>query len=137
MSTDQARRSTKQRSAVKACLDAAAGFQTAQQIHEHLRSQGEKIGLATVYRALQAMAEDGEADQLRTGLGEVAYRRCSTGHHHHHLVCRSCSVTVELSATQIEAWIDEVSTANGFTEVDHSVELVGLCAACRASRPNS
>lgn len=135
MSTEQGRRSTKQRAAVKAALDGADGFQTAQQIHERLRAAGQSIGLATVYRALQAMTADGDADQLRTDVGEVAYRRCSTGHHHHHLVCRSCSVTVELSAGQVEAWIAEVSASHGFTAVDHSFELFGLCADCSAAEP--
>src|SRR5690554_1048407 len=92
-----ATRNTWQRAAVRDLLGRLAEFRTAAQVHDELRELGDKVGLATVYRALQAMAESGEVDVIRTPEGEAAYRRCSTGHHHH-LVCRRCAATVEISA---------------------------------------
>ena len=56
---------------------------------------GTRVGLATVYRNLQAMALDGEVDVIRTPEGEAVYRSCSTDHHHH-VVCRSCGLAVEV-----------------------------------------
>ena len=41
------------------------------------RSGGEPVGLATVYRTLQTLADAGEVDMLRTEDGEAIYRRCS------------------------------------------------------------
>ena len=67
---------------------------------------GDKVGLATVYRNLQAMAADGEIDMLRTDDGEAVYRACSTGHHHH-LVCRDCGRTVEVEGPTVEAWAEQ------------------------------
>lgn len=90
------------------------------------------IGLATVYRTLQALAEIGEVDALRGPDGEVRYRRCDQRSHHHHLVCRSCGTTVELDAEAVEAWSQRIAAAHGFTQVEHTVELFGLCAACTA-----
>lgn len=133
MSTEPVRRSTKQRSAVRSCLTESAEFQTAQQVHERLRNAGESIGLATVYRALSALAADGEVDQLQNADGETAYRYCSSRQHHHHLICRQCATTVELSAAQMEAWIAAISAEHGFTQVDHQFELFGLCDQCRRS----
>ncbi|WP_337059509.1 Fur family transcriptional regulator [Kineococcus sp. G2] len=131
-----ARRSTRQRSAVSALLDEADAFLSAQELHARLRERGESVGLATVYRALQALAEDGDVDVLRTDDGgEAVYRRCSTGHHHH-LVCRSCGRTVEVEGPTVESWARRVGAAHGFTQVEHVVEVFGVCAECgvRADR---
>ena len=54
----------------------------AQEIHAALTGSGAKVGLATVYRNLQAMAADGEIDMLRTDDGEAVYRRCAADDHH-------------------------------------------------------
>ena len=132
MNTDKVRRTTKQRSAVRALLDDDREFRTAQQVHESLRRDGDTIGLATVYRALQALADDGEVDVLRTPDGELAYRHCSKGHHHH-LVCRSCGLTVEIAADQVESWAATVASGHGFSAVSHDIELFGLCASCSAA----
>jgi Fur family transcriptional regulator, ferric uptake regulator len=127
-----ARRSTKQRSAVSAVLDEADAFLSAQDLHATLRARGENVGLATVYRALQVLAEDGDVDVLRTDEGgEAVYRRCSTGHHHH-LVCRRCGKTVEVEGPAVEAWAKRVGADHGFTAVQHVVEVFGVCARCSA-----
>jgi len=128
------RRSTKQRSAVSAILDEADAFLSAQDLHAKLRARGESVGLATVYRALQALAEDGDVDVLRTGDGEAVYRRCSTGHHHH-LVCRRCGSTVEVEGPAVEAWAKRTGAEHGFTAVEHVVEVFGVCASCSAATP--
>ncbi len=99
-------------------------------LHEELRRRGEGIGLTTVYRTLQALAEAGEIDVLRTPAGEASYRRCSS-HHHHHLVCRSCGRTVEVEGPAVESWASRVAAEHGFAEVDHTVEILGICAPCR------
>ena len=127
-----ARRSTKQRSAVSAVLDEADAFLSAQDLHARLRARGDSVGLATVYRALQALAEDGDVDVLRTGDNESVYRRCSTGHHHH-LVCRRCGHTVEVEGPTVEAWARRVGSEHGFTQVEHVVEVFGVCAACSST----
>ncbi|WP_432482256.1 Fur family transcriptional regulator [Kineococcus esterisolvens] len=129
--TTPARRSTKQRSAVSAALDEADAFLSAQDLHARLRARGDSVGLATVYRALQALAEDGDVDVLRTDDGEAVYRRCSTGHHHH-LVCRSCGRTVEVEGPTVESWARRVGAEHGFTQVEHVVEVFGVCATCSA-----
>lgn len=128
-------RSTRQRAAVSAALDSLDEFRSAQEMHDLLKSRGERIGLATVYRTLQSFAAAGEVDALRTADGEVVYRRCSNGHHHH-LVCRQCGRTVEVDGPVVERWADRVATKHGFTEVSHTVEIFGRCAACtKAARP--
>ena len=122
-------RPTRQRRAVAAALDGSDAFRSAQEIHESLRSAGDNVGLSTVYRALQAMADAGEIDVLRSDAGEAAYRKCSDSHHHH-LVCRSCGRTVEVEGPTVEKWTRAVAGEHGFTEVSHTLEIFGTCRSC-------
>ena len=122
-------RSTRQRAAVSALLDRLDDFRSAQEIHEQLRRTGDGIGLTTVYRTLQALADGGELDVLRTEDGEAVYRRCSATHHHH-LVCRSCGRTVEVEGPTVERWADGVAGEHGFTDVSHTLEIFGTCPDC-------
>ncbi len=122
-------RPTRQRAAVATALNQVEEFRSAQDIHTMLRDSGDSIGLTTVYRALQAMADAGQVDVLRTDDGEAVYRRCSTGHHHH-LVCRSCGRTVEVDGPAVERWADRVARDNGFIDVSHTLEVFGTCADC-------
>lgn len=125
-------RSTKQRSAVSTLLEDVGEFRSAQDIHEELRRRGEGIGLTTVYRTLQTMADAGSVDVLRTDSGEAVYRRCSSGHHHH-LVCRHCGATVEVEGPTVERWARAVAADHGFVDVSHTVEVFGTCARCAAA----
>ena len=121
---------TKQRQAVLDELTRVTDFRSAQQIFEDLHSQGHRVGLATVYRSLQGLAEDGRVDTLRSSDGESLYRSCTSNHHHHHLVCRECGFTEEIEQSQIESWVTRVAQAHGFTGVEHSLELFGTCSTC-------
>ena len=127
--TDSAARSTRQRAAVAALLNELEEFRSAQQVYELLKQRGERIGLTTVYRSLQILASTGKVDVLRTPDGEVSYRRCSSGHHHH-LVCRFCGRAVEFDLPLIERGAEEVARKNGYTNVSHTLEIFGTCAAC-------
>ena len=122
-------RSTRQRTAVAKLLDDTDDFRSAQEIHEKLRRSGEGIGLTTVYRTLQTLADAGEIDVLRTATGEAVYRRCSA-HHHHHLVCRDCGRTVEVEEPTVELWAEKVANDHGFTNIGHTVEISGTCPDC-------
>ena len=129
MTEAPAPRQTRQRAAVQALLDQVDDFRSAQQVHELLRSQGESVGLTTVYRSLQALADAGDVDVRVNDDGETVYRKCSE-HHHHHLVCRQCGTTVEIAGPAVETWVDRVAAEHGFTSVSHTFDVVGLCPAC-------
>lgn len=130
--TRPARRLTKQQTVIADALGDTVDFTSAQDLYAKLRSAGHSVGLATVYRALQTLSEDGDVDVLRTDDGESVYRRCSTGNHHHHLVCRSCGRTVEVEGPTVERWADTVSAQHGFRDVTHTLEIFGTCADCAA-----
>jgi len=105
-------------------------FASAQDLHAQLRSGGERVGLTTVYNQLRALAEQGEIDAVRSTSGETLYRRCGLTSHHHHLVCRRCGYAVELSAPDVEAWARAIGRSHGFSQLDHVLEVNGVCDRC-------
>lgn len=125
-------RMTRQRAAVLDLLGATDEFRSAQHLHDALGERGESVGIATVYRNLQALVAAGEVDSVRVG-EETLYRRCVRDAHHHHLVCRRCGRTVEIEASVVEAWAAQLERDTGFTALEHTLEFVGVCADCRAS----
>ena len=130
--TQIGQRSTRQRTAVVDVLQRLEDFRSSQEIHDHLRHEGTSVGLTTVYRTLQALAEAGEVDVIVRDDGESVYRLCSE-HHHHHLVCRRCRSTVELEAPQVETWAHRAAAEHGFTDTTHTIEIWGVCPTCASS----
>ncbi|MFG2670647.1 Fur family transcriptional regulator [Streptomyces sp. DT20] len=127
-------RSTRQRTAVAAALDEVDEFRSAQELHDVLKHRGDSVGLTTVYRTLQSLADAGEVDVLRTTEGESVYRRCSTGDHHHHLVCRVCGKAVEVEGPAVEQWAETIAAQHGYVNVAHTVEVFGTCADCASTQ---
>lgn len=130
---EQRGRSTRQAAAVRQALAGRDGFASAQDLHAELRGRGDTVGLTTVYRHLQALADAGAVDVLRAPDGESVYRICGTGHHHH-LVCRMCGRTVEIEGSEVERWTRQVAESHGFVDVDHTVEIVGTCTSCASAK---
>ena len=132
-------RATVQGGAVRSVLAEGAGFNSAQDIHASLRLQGKSVGLSTVYRHLQSLVEQGVADVIQSPDGEATYRYCgeTTSAHHHHLVCRKCGHTEEVTARAIERWAAEIASKFDFWDVDHTVEIFGTCAPCRKTAEKS
>ena len=127
-------RPTRQRLVVLAELMREQNDVTAQRLHERLRARGERLGLATVYRTLGLLADEGIVDALSHRPGELCYRLCGEGHHHH-LVCSNCHQVVELEECELDPWLERISEAHGFVTTGHRLEVSGLCGDCRASSP--
>ena len=111
-------RQTKQKDAIRAALVDCEEFISAQDLHRRLEDEGSKIGLATVYRQLNALADAGAADTIRLD------------GHHHHLVCKQCGKTVEIDPPG-EAWLRKMTDGHGFTVESHTLEVFGLCPDCQ------
>src|SRR6478736_3645269 len=120
-------RNTWQRDRVREALADARGFVSAQTLHATLRDDNTGIGLA-------GLAAQGDADSLQSPDGENLFRACTSPGHHHHLICRSCGLTVEIAANDVEQWAQRTAAAHGFTAAEHVVDIFGLCASCAAAR---
>lgn len=129
MST-QGLRATRQRAAIRAVLEQRSRFLSAQELYAVLDAERARVGLATVYRTLQALESSGEVDVIRSVDGESLYRLCGDDNHHHHIVCRACGTTAEVHSKALESWVQDSARAHGFSAVTHTAEIFGLCDTC-------
>jgi Fur family ferric uptake transcriptional regulator len=123
-------RTTRQRTAVLAALRRAAEPMSAQDLHAEL---GRTVGLATVYRTLQGLADAGQVDVFRRDSGEALFRLCNPVHHHH-LVCQRCGRVEEIDACEVEPWAARVGRRRGFSVTGHQADVFGVCASCQTAR---
>jgi Fur family transcriptional regulator, ferric uptake regulator len=124
-------RQTRQRRAVLGCLARQAGFVTAQDLHARLHAAGERIGLATVYRTLRALATAGLADTARDPADGQLFRiRPRRRGHQHYLICRHCRRSITVTSPAVERWAAALGRRHGFTGVQHVIEVTGVCATC-------
>src|SRR5664280_936996 len=131
-----ATRTTRQRKAIEALLSEFHDFRSAQQIHAVLRGRGDNIGLGTVYRTLGLMVHSGQVDVLTREDGETVYLQCSQ-QHHHHLLCRSCGLSIEIAGQAVVQWADDVAKQHGYTDISHTLEVFGLCPGCSPADPTT
>jgi len=129
--TGPAKRMTPQKIEVRNALRDSSGFVSAQALHSTLVAAGSRIGLATVYRALNELVAAGTADTLQSPSGETMFRGCATSGHHHHLICRQCGVAVEVHSEAVEDWARASAREHGFVDVGHVLDIYGLCSNCR------
>src|SRR4051812_369000 len=125
-------RRTGQREAIVDALRGSDRAVTAQELHGQLTG----VGLATVYRNLQRLADAGDADTLRRDNGELAFLLCGR-EHHHHLTCPSWGRVVQVHDCRLDEWARSVAAGHGFSDVEHHAELAGVCAACAGAEPRS
>ncbi len=79
-----------------------------------------------VYDNLHALMEAGLVRRIEPANAPALFE-ARVGDNHHHLVCRQCGRSVEVSGPEVEAWAERVAAAAGYTEVSHTVEVFGLC----------
>lgn len=123
------RRNTAQRALIETALVEAKDFVSAQDLHARLRSEGNPVGLATVYRNLNDLVASGVADTIQMNGTEQQFRHCGSEQHHHHLVCVDCGKTIEIA--EHDDWVESVARKKRFTLISHTIEIFGRCPDCR------
>ena len=125
------RRLTRQRVVVAEALARASRAVSAQELHEQLRPKHPRLGLATVYRALEAQVEDGMASRLERTGHVSAYVACDP-EHHHHVVCTRCQRVEDLAEDIVQPTLRAVRRRHDFAVEHATLDFYGLCASCRA-----
>jgi Fur family ferric uptake transcriptional regulator len=123
-------RITRPRRAVIQAVVEAEGHSSPAQVQEAARRYCPTIGLVTVYRTLELLAEIGFVRRIHTGNGCHDYVVTSHGHRHH-LVCWRCGAAVEFEGCDLSAFLYRVSQETGYRIDDHLLELSGLCTNCQ------
>lgn len=105
---------------------------TAREITDLLRERGSRVGLASIYRALDLLDRLGLVKRFDVGEGVGRYEPAlPDGDHHHHLVCDSCGAVEAFADDSLERAIGAVSERTSFTIAAHDVTLHGECPSCR------
>ena len=115
---------TRQRSAVQKTLDDAGRPLTPAEIWQIARSHSPGLGIATVYRALRILMDQGFVDMVEIPGAPPHYER-KHPHHHHHFLCDVCQRVFEVEACT--SGIDQLAP-QGYTVKRHSLTLYGVCA---------
>jgi Fur family ferric uptake transcriptional regulator len=103
----------------------------AQDLHRELRAQGERIGLASVYRVLEMLAERRLVQRLDLGDGVTRFEPIRHAEeHHHHIVCDDCGKIEPFADRRLERVIRDVEANSGYEVAGHDVVLRGACRAC-------
>ncbi|HZX03520.1 Fur family transcriptional regulator [Kribbella sp.] len=123
-------RRTRQRAAVLAALQASGQFLSAQELHRVISKGDTSVGLTTVYRTVRDLAQAGRIDMIREQDGSRLYRHRRAVGHSHYLVCRCCLRSWPVDSEVVELWAEAAAESAGFTGVEHTVELTGICAQC-------
>lgn len=103
----------------------------AQEIHRELRSLGEPIGLASVYRVLDVLAEKRLVQRLDLGDGLTRFEAVRDADHHHHIVCDDCGKIEVFADERLESVLRDVERSSGYAVAAHDIVLRGACSACR------
>src|ERR671937_1155802 len=127
--TSRGRRLTDQRIVVAEALASRREAVSAQELYERLRPRHPRLGLATVYRALEAQVESGMARRLERHGHVSAYIACEP-EHHHHLVCVRCQKVEDLDEGILKPVLRGIGDRHGFAVEHERLDFYGLWASC-------
>lgn len=107
---------------------------SAQEIHEGLRADGVRVGIASVYRVLDTLADLRLVQRVDFGDGTARFEPLEAdGHHHHHVVCDDCGRVEPFEDDRLEDALSDVAARLGYAMDGHEVVLHGACRGCRAA----
>jgi Fur family transcriptional regulator, ferric uptake regulator len=124
-------RLTAPRRAVADLIAESDGHFTASDLEAVARDRHLGISRATLFRALDLLADLSVLERLDLPNGEHAYVACAPAHHHH-IVCSRCGRTTEVEDLGLAAAVDEIARRSGYRIEAHRLELFGLCRHCQA-----
>ncbi len=128
----QGLRRTPQREAILDALGSAGDGLPMPVLLARGRRRAPGLGERTAERTVELLVRSGTVDAITRPSGEVVYRLCGHGHHHH-LVCTSCGAVAELGGCDLAAWASERAARQGFVVQGHDLTVHGTCATCRAA----
>ena len=103
-----------------------------QEIHDRVRAESARVGIASVYRAVEGLVDAGLVQRIDLGDGIARFERADPrGEHHHHLVCDRCGRVEPFEDEELETALERLAAAQGFAVAAHDVVLRGTCADCR------
>jgi Fur family ferric uptake transcriptional regulator len=129
-------RLTHPRQVVMSILEEATVPLSPQSIYQRSLDEHEDIGLVSVYRTLELLAEFSLVRRVHGRDDCHGYVLASPGHHHH-LVCRECEKAIEFSGgDDLSVLLNRIRQETGFEVDGHLLQLFGLCPECQKEKEN-
>ena len=123
---------TQQREAVAEVVFSSSSHLSVDDIEQHLRKSGHRIGKATIYRTLDLLVGSHLAEEHDFGEGFKRYEhRLSRQPVHEHLICLECGTVIEFRSQEIANIEGRVASEHGFRPSRHRLEIYGLCKDCQ------
>ena len=128
-------RNTKQKKIIISCLKSCGGVHlTVEELYNRIMSNDQKISIATVYRNLRLLEEQGMVKKVYVADDALAYYELSENnlpHSHHHLICRNCGAIIDFEADLLDSLEKMIEETKGFSIEDHRVVFYGTCKECK------
>jgi Fur family ferric uptake transcriptional regulator len=116
---------------IETLLEHADKHLSAEDVYNLVKVKSPDVGLATVYRTVELLAELSVLEKLDFGDGRSRYEFSEEVHHHHHLLCVNCGKVLEMDEDLLESVERRIYKAKGFKVLDHQVKFFGLCVDCQ------
>ena len=103
---------------------------TSEEIYNKVKKINRNIGLATVYRALAFLEEQGLINSISFGSEGKKYE-LNRGKHHDHMICINCNKIIEFFDEELEKLQKEIAEKHGFKLITHELNMYGICKECQ------
>ena len=121
---------TPKRIAVIEILMKEPGYLSPEEIWRKMKRQFNRIGLPTVYRNLEELADGNVISKITHPNRQLYYFFCGNNEHHHHFVCLSCRNVDDINFCAIHELQKEVKKKLNAQVVSHILQVNGLCKEC-------
>ena len=125
-------KATPKRLAVLELLGQEMTYVSPEEIWQKLKGEFGTIGLPTVYRILEELAEGGVITKVLHSNRQLYYHFCPNRDHHHHFICVACRRVEDVEICGLESMEREVGEKIGGKVLSHVVQVNGLCRECAA-----
>ncbi|ACC84839.1 Fur family transcriptional regulator [Nostoc punctiforme] len=105
---------------------------SAQDIYVELRNTNQSMGLATVYRSLEALKLEGIVQVRNLANGEALYSLAQQDKHH--LTCLQCGVSIPIHQCPVHDLEEQLESSHKFKVFYHTLEFFGLCSQCQVNQ---
>lgn len=131
---DQGLPVTQQREAIAGLVFSSSDHLSVEEIESRLRSRGERIGKATIYRTLEMLVRSGLVEEYDFGEGFKRYKHLfGQTLVREHLICTECGSVQEVEHPDLTRLQETIAKEHGFQPARHRLEMYGLCASCQAA----
>jgi Fur family zinc uptake transcriptional regulator/Fur family ferric uptake transcriptional regulator len=123
-------KATPKRLAILSLLAQENGYVSPEDIWRRLQGEFGRLGLPTVYRNLEELADGGVITKILHPNRQLYYYLCTNTEHHHHFICLSCRRVEDLDGCGLHGMDDEIATRTGGRVLSHILQVNGLCRDC-------